>query len=55
MSFQFSSMKDFLNTVLDGKPLPITAMEKMEELYQFNESYNKEVLRRWIRIGIKAR
>eukprot|EP00088_Acartia_fossae_P057827 TRINITY_DN674_c0_g1_i2.p1 TRINITY_DN674_c0_g1~~TRINITY_DN674_c0_g1_i2.p1 ORF type:complete len:613 (+),score=141.73 TRINITY_DN674_c0_g1_i2:42-1880(+) len=47
--------QEFLNTLLSGTPLSLVAVEKMEELYKFAASSNKEIVFRWIRIGLAAR
>jgi hypothetical protein len=45
----------FLICLLEGRPLPIPKLQKMEELYKLSESQNTEIVFRWIRIGIAAR
>ena len=40
---------------MEGAPLSLPALEKMEELYKLSESTNVEIVFRWIRVGIAAK
>lgn len=54
-NFASDQTQAFLNSLLNGKPLAVGKLEKMEELYKLSESQNTEVVFRWIRVGIAAR
>jgi hypothetical protein len=50
-----SVVQAFLICLLEGRPLPVPKLQKMEELYKLSQSQNTEIVFRWIRIGIAAR
>ena len=51
-SFMSEQVTEFLNNLMVGDPLSLKAVEKLTEVYKFNESPNKEILFRWIRLGL---
>jgi len=53
--FSGGQIQEMLNTLMKGKPLSVSALEKMDSVYKLNESTNVEVIFRWIRVGIAAR
>ena len=53
--FSPDQKQEFLGTLINSDPLPITKLEKMSELYKLDQSPNVEILFRWIRVGLKAK
>lgn len=48
-------VKEFLSQLLSQSPLPTKKIEKMQEVYKFNEVRNSEIRFRWLRLCLKAR
>ena len=45
--FSGGQLQEFLNTLLKAAPLSVPKVETLEELYQFNQSSNVEIVYRW--------
>ena len=54
-TFSPDQKQEFLGTLINAEPLPVTKLEKMSELYKLDSSPNVEILFRWIRVGLKAK
>jgi len=54
-AFEAGQIQELLNNLMEGAPLSLPALEKMEELYKLSESTNVEIVFRWIRVGIAAK
>ena len=54
-SFNPIQTMEFLNSLFNGEPITLPVIEKLTELYKFNESPNKEILYRWIRLGLRLK
>ncbi|GFO29176.1 leukotriene a-4 hydrolase [Plakobranchus ocellatus] len=48
-------VRQFLQFLLDGAPMPLAKVVHMEQVYSFNGVRNSEVRFRWLRLCIKAR
>ncbi|CAL8242299.1 unnamed protein product [Merluccius merluccius] len=46
---------EFLSLVLQEKPLPLSYVKRMQEVYDFNSSTNSEIRARWLRLCVKSR
>ncbi|KAM4748205.1 leukotriene A-4 hydrolase [Rhinophrynus dorsalis] len=62
-SFTAADLKDlsshqqieFLTQLLLEDPLPVSHVQRMQEVYNFNEVKNSEILFRWLRLCIRAK
>ena len=48
-------VQEFLGTLINSDPLPISKLEAMSKMYKMDLSPNVEIIFRWIRLGLKAR
>ena len=46
---------ELLAQLLEAPPLPVTKLEKMQELYDLDSRANSEIRFRWLRVGLAAR
>lgn len=52
--FSSSQIQEFIAILVQKEPLPVTKIEKLNEIYKFNETSNCEIKFRWIRLCLRA-